>query len=254
MLKNAAKPTIPVQNFLLSSLPIDEFDNIHPHLKPVKLEAGTVYAEYGSRLDHCYFPNNGMVSLLSVTESGDTCEVGYVGYEGVVGMPAIFGKNAMPYQALVQVSSDGFTAPVQAVSGLFYNNREFHDRSLAFASVLLRQFAQTSACNRFHSILERMCRWFSIMCERSGNDQLALTQEFLAYMLGVQRTSVGQTAAWLQNKGVITYSRGKIKVIDLKRLNGFSCECLATINDELSDFLKKIPAPMSSIRQTGRLS
>ncbi len=240
-----------MDNFLLSVLPPDEFQFIKPHLEPVTLPRGEIYAELDDPIRHCYFPNNGMMSLLSVTQSGDTCEVGYIGFEGVVGLPVIFGRNEMPYQVLVQARSEGVRVPIAAVTELFQRNREFHDHALRFASVLLRQFAQTSACNRFHGIQARLCRWFSIMCERSGDRHLALTQEFLAYMLGVQRTSISEIASTMQREGIIKYRRGKIEVVDYERLKSRACECLQLIKVELEDFLtEKKSSPKSSTRQT----
>lgn len=255
MLYDAAKQRFPIDNYLLSALPAEEFNLLRAHMEPVSLPAGEVYAEFGSRLTHCYFPNNGMVSLLSVVEAGDTCEVGYVGFEGIVGLPAVFGKNEMPYQALVQVKSEGFRVPVGVVGDVFHRSRDFHDQSLQFMYLLLRQFAQTSACNRFHSIEERMCRWFSVMCERSGDKHLALTQEFLAYMLGVQRTSIGATAKSLQEQGIIRYARGKVQIADFHRLKAHACECFSAINQELREFSGKKKSPsMSTTRQTRALS
>lgn len=240
-----------MDNFLLSVLPSDEFQFLRPHLKAVTLDRGHLYAEMGDPIQHCYFPNNGMMSLLSVTQAGDTCEVGYVGYEGVVGLPVIFGRNEMPYQALVQAESNGFLAPVSVVADLFEQHGEFHHHTLRFAYVLLRQFAQTSACNRFHSLEARLCRWFAIMCERSGDSQLALTQEFLAYMLGVQRTSISEIAANMKREGIIKYHRGKIEVVNFNRLKSRACECLELINTELKDFVSaKKTSPKSTSRQT----
>lgn len=255
MLYDAAKQRFPIDNFLLSVLPADEFNLLRPHLEPVSLPAGELYADFGSRLKHCYFPNNGMISLLSVIEAGDTCEVGYVGFEGIVGLPAVFGKNEMPYQALVQAKSEGFRVSVNVIRDVFHRNREFHDRSLQFMYLLLRQFAQTSACNRFHNIQGRMCRWFSVMCERSGDKHLALTQEFLAYMLGVQRTSIGAIAKSLQADGIIRYTRGKVQIVDYHRLRSHACECLSSFEHELREFTgKKKSSPMSTTRQTRALS
>jgi CRP-like cAMP-binding protein len=251
MLYDVAKPLPRIKNHLLSTLRADEFQFIKPHLEPVSLENGRMLADLYDPVRHCFFPNNGMISLLSVTESGDTCEVGYVGHEGIVGLPAILGRNEMPYQVLVQARSEGYRVPVSIVTELFARGGGFHDDALRFAYVLLRQFAQTSACNRFHDIQSRLCRWFAIMCERSGDRNLALTQEFLAYMLGVQRTSVSNVANNLQDSGIIKYRRGKVEVCDLDRLRSLTCECYSVINEELTVFLaeKNIPHK-STTRQT----
>lgn len=217
----------------------------------MSMTRGTVFADYCDPIEHCYFPNNGMISLLSVLEDGSTCEVGYIGFEGVVGLSGVLGKNEMPYQALVQARSEGFLLPIGVVAELFHKSPIFHDISLQFTYVVLRQFAQTSACNRFHTAESRLCRWFSVMCERSGNSHLSLTQEFLAYMLGVQRTSIGAIAQNLQEQGLIKYSRGTIEVIDLDGLRASACECFALVKRELQEFLAGNTAPhMSTTRQT----
>lgn len=215
------------------------------------MSRGTVFADYCDPIRHCYFPNNGMISLLSVLEDGSTCEVGYIGFEGVVGMSGIFGKNEMPYQALVQARSDGLLLPIDVVADLFSKSAIFHDLCLRFMSVVIRQFTQTSACNRFHTAQARLCRWFSIMCERSQDNHLSLTQEFLAYMLGVQRTSIGTIAHSLQETGLIKYSRGRIEVMDLDGLKSEACECFELIKSELQEFLSgNNPPHMSRTRQT----
>ncbi len=253
MLYDASKPRPPISNHLLSALPPEDFLSIARHMEPITMSIGTVFADYLDPIEHCYFPNNGMISLLSVLEDGSTCEVGYVGFEGVVGMSGLFGKNEMPYQALVQARSEGFRVPIDTVAELFRKSPVFHDISLRFTDVVLRQFAQTSACNRFHTAESRLCRWFSVMCERSGNCHLSLTQEFLAYMLGVQRTSIGTIAHSLQEDGLIKYSRGRIEVIDLEGLKSQACECFELIKHELKEFLTgNKPPHMSTTRQTRR--
>jgi len=253
MLYDITDKRFPLRNFLLSVLPPDEFNFLRPHMEPVSYPVGTVYAEFCDPLRHVFFPNRGMISLLSVTEAGQSCEVGFIGFEGIVGMDVVIGKNEMPYQALVQAASDGYKVPVDAVIELFNRGTVFHDASLRFAYVLLRQFAQTSACNRFHGIQPRLCRWLAIMCERSECNNLLLTQEFLAYMLGVQRTSIATIAHSMQDDGIISYSRGKIDILDLDRLRSEACECLSVIDDELSSFLaSKKYFPVSAIRQTAR--
>ena len=251
MLYDATKPQSRIDNFLLADLAADEFQFIKPHLEPVTLPTGHLIADLCDPLQHCYFPNNGMISLLSVTQSGDTCEVGYIGYEGIVGLPVIYGRNEMPYQVLVQARSDGFRVHKSIVAELIKRNRDFHDQTLRFAYVLLRQFAQTSACNRFHSIQARLCRWFAVMCERSNDRHLTLTQEFLAYMLGVQRTSIGHIASSMKRDGIIKYHRGKIEVVNLNRLKAQACECLELINQELNEFTSEnISSTKSTTRQT----
>lgn len=226
-----------VNNRLLSALPPEESEFIRPHLEPVSFPVGTVVKQLGEPLETCFFPNNGMVSLLSVTEFGTACEVGYVGFEGMIDLSVILGKNEMPYQALVQTNSSGLLAPAGIVKELFDRQGGFHDMSLRFAYVILRQAAQTCVCNHFHNIHSRLCRWLSVMCERSGNKNLALTQEFLSHMLGVQRTSLGLIANSMQKNGLIRYRRGRLEIMDFERLRDSACECFFIVKNEYQDFL-----------------
>jgi len=236
---DTARNRLSIRNHLLSALSPDEFRFLHPHIKRTALDKGYLFADFCDSIKHCFFPNSGMVSLISVTYEGDTCEVGYIGFEGMVGLPAIFGKNEMPYQAVVQARTEGFRVPIDVVAQLFNQNGQFHDISLRFIYVLLRQFAQTSSCNHYHDLPSRLCRWLAVLSERSESRHLSLTQEFLAQMLGVQRTSIGPIAHNLQNEGVIKYKRGALEVIDLDRLKQSACDCYVIIKDELERFVDK---------------
>jgi len=157
----------------------------------------------------------------------------------------------MPYDALVQAPTEGFTADAGVVRDLFDRGGVFHDVALRFAYVILKQVSQTCVCNHFHTIEARLCRWLTVMCERSGNRNLKVTQEFLAHMLGVQRTSIGLIASSLQRTGCIRYVRGRVEIIDLERLRASACDCYRIVRDEYSGFLadENFPA-MSDIRQT----
>ena len=253
-MRNMPNPTnvdLQIRNRLLSVLPPDEFEFIRPHLEFVELPLGNMYAQLGDSISKCFFPNSGMISLLSVTEYGTACEVGYVGFEGMIDLDVVLGKNEMPYQALVQANCNGYRVPVDIVRQLFDKGGVFHDAVLRFAYVIVRQIAQTCTCNHFHNIYSRLCRWLSVMCERSGNKNLALTQEFLAHMLGVQRTSLGLVANSMQKDGLIRYRRGKVEIVDFERLRASACECFFIVKREYQEFLddKKFQ-PMSDARQT----
>ena len=241
----------PIHNRLLAVLPPDEFGLIRPHLHEVSFEPGTMLARAGEAVATFFFPNTGMVSLLCVTEQGRSVEAGFVGFEGMVGVPVLLGKNEMPYDALIQAPTEGFTADARVVLQLFNARGVFHDAALRFTYVILKQMAQTCVCNHFHTIEARLCRWLTVMCERSGNRHLRLTQEFLAHMLGVQRTSIGPIANSLQQTGAIKYARGRIEIIDLERLRASACDCYVIVADEYRKYLAdaKFPA-MSDYRQT----
>jgi CRP-like cAMP-binding protein len=244
---------LPVHNRLLLVLPAEEFGILEPHLELMSLARGMLLAQAGDPLSRCYFPNNGMISLLSVTEQGHAVEVGYVGHEGMVGLPVILGQNEMPCQALVQAPTDVLSVDARHVRKLFEKRGVFHDIALRYTSVIIKQIAQTCVCNHFHTIEARLCRWLTVMCERSNNNHLVLTQEFLAHMLGVQRTSIGLIAHSLLKKGIIRYSRGKVEILDAQRLKASACECYFIVQDEYEKFLSENKFPvMSDSRQTQR--
>lgn len=237
-----------IHNRLLAILPPDEFAVIKPALEAATFEPGTMLARAGDTVRTCFFPSKGMVSLLCVTEQGRSVEAGFTGFEGMVGMSVILGQNEIPYDALVQAPTEGFTVDSRVVLDLFNRHGVFHDAILRFAYVILKQMAQTCVCNHFHTIEARLCRWLTVMCERSGNRQLRLTQEFLAHMLGVQRTSIGLIANSMQRTGSIRYARGLVEIIDLDRLRASACDCYQIVKDEYAKFVAE--GTMSDNRQT----
>jgi CRP-like cAMP-binding protein len=225
-------------NRLLAALPDDELAKLRPHLEPISLKIGTVLANNGDEVTHCYFPTKGMISLLSVTERGETIEVAYTGREGMAGLAAVLNGDEALYQMLVQATTDCYVAEARVISRLFQSEPVFHNLLLRYVYALLKQMSQTCVCNHFHTIEQRLCRWLTVMTERSENRRLTLTQEFLSHMLGVQRTSIGLVANTMQTKGIIRYSRGKIDVIDLDRLRQNSCECYRVVNAEYDSLYK----------------
>ena len=240
-----------IHNRLLSALPPTEFALIKPSLEAVSLKPGMMLARAGDAVKSCFFPNNGMVSLLCVTEQGRSVEAGYTGYEGMIGISILLGKNEMPYDALIQSDVDGFTVDAKAVLQLFRQHGVFHEAVLRFMYVVLKQMSQTCVCNHFHMIEARLCRWLTVMCERGNNKNLKVTQEFLAHMLGVQRTSIGMIANALQRTGSIRYSRGRVEILDLDRLRAQACDCYKVVADEYRKLASddKVRA-MSDTRQT----
>lgn len=242
----------PIHNCLLSALPPSEFAFLRPHLEVVEFAPTALLARAGERVHTCFFPNSGMVSLLCVTEQGRSIEAGFTGFEGMVGLSVILGNKEMPYDALVQAPTHGFAVSSPVVIELFNQRGVFHNSVLRFAYIVLKQMSQTCVCNHFHTIEARLCRWLSVMCERSGNRKLRVTQEFLAHMLGVQRTSIGLIANALQQSGSIKYSRGRVEIVDLDRLRALACDCYSIVRDEYQNFVdeqQKLMS-MSGIRQT----
>jgi len=244
-----------IANRLLAILPPDEFAFLKPDLELVSFPNGHFVALAGDSLKKCYFPNSGMISLLAETHNGAAVEVGFTGVEGMVGTPLLFGKNAMPYQALVQSASEGYVCDIGRVRQLFSTCGVFHDAVLRYAYLIIRQITQSAVCNHFHTIEGRLCRWLTVMCERSGRTDLRLTHEFLAHMLGVQRTSVSSIAATLQRSGIINYRRGRVEIVDFERLRASACECYRVMTAEYAELhvpMQKART-MSTARQTASL-
>ena len=241
----------PIHNRILSALPPSELAFIRPHLEPAEFQPTALLARAGDRMHTCFFPNSGMISLLCVTEEGRSIEAGFTGFEGMVGLSVILGNKEMPYDALVQAPATGFAVNAQVILDLFNKRGVFHDSVLRFAYVVLKQMSQTCVCNHFHTIEARLCRWLTVMTERSGKKQIRVTQEFLAHMLGVQRTSIGHIATGLQRQGSIRYSRGRVEIIDLDRLRASACDCYHIVAEEYRRLVAEDKAAhMSGIRQT----
>jgi CRP-like cAMP-binding protein len=237
-----------LKNRLLSALPDSELDILQPHFEPVSYAPGTILFQAGDTIRHTYFPHSGMVSLLSVTEQGQTVEVGFTGFEGMIGLPVLLGQTEMPYQAMVQVKAECTRVEAKHILKLFNQCGAFHDIVLKYFYVVVKQISQTCVCNHFHTIEARLCRWLTVMRERSGDKHLTLTQEFLSQMLGVQRTSIGMIAQSMQTQGIIRYRRGKIEIVDDDRLKRAACECFSIVKEEQEKFVndKNFPAMSDS--------
>jgi len=221
-----------LDNKLLASLPRAHFERLLPHLATVSLPQGTVLIEAGDEVDQVYFPHNGMLSLLAVLRDGKAIETATVGREGVVGAMAGLGLHKSLVRMVVQMP----VACSKIAAGHFRTVAAGSDpvRSLCvrYNEVLLSQARVTAACNALHSIEARFCRWLLQSADRAASDTVALTQEFLAEMLGVRRTSVTEVASKVQNAGAITYSRGVIRILDRPALTRMSCECYQTLLDQ----------------------
>jgi CRP-like cAMP-binding protein len=229
---SVAKTSLPLDNNLLAALPRDHFDRLLPHLSTVSLQQGIVLFESGDEVDQVYFPLYGMLSLLTVLRDGKAIETATVGCEGVVGAMAGLGLYKSLVRVVVQMpvacSKIAATHFRTATSG----SDPIRNLCIRYNEVLLSQARVTAACNALHPIEARFCRWLLQSADRAASDTVALTQEFLAEMLGVRRTSVTEVASRVQNAGVITYSRGVIKILDRAALLRMSCECYETLLDQ----------------------
>jgi CRP-like cAMP-binding protein len=224
-------------NRLLAALPREEYARLAPHLELVRLTPGQILYNVGDPVRHAYFPKGGMLSLLSTTEGGRTIEVGIIGNEGMTGIPVVLRSNLAPYQVIVQLACNALRVRGEALRAEFDRGGRLQGLLLRFTHALLTQIAQSAACNQFHNVEKRFCRWLIVTRDRVQTDTLNLTQEFLSYMLGVPRTSVTAVAKGLQERGLINYRRGRIVILDREGVEAASCECYRLVREGLRNLL-----------------
>ncbi|HEX8499733.1 MAG TPA: Crp/Fnr family transcriptional regulator [Pyrinomonadaceae bacterium] len=230
-------PAAPFDNHLLAALPREEYARLAPHLELVRLPAGRVLCEVGSVISHVHFLKGGMASLLSLTEDGHSVEVGMIGNEGVVGLPAVLGLGAAPYRVVMQLPGNALRLRADVLRAEFNRKGRLQQLLLHYLHTLLTQVSQSAACNRYHTMKARLCRWLLVSRDRSHSDTLHLTQEFLAQMMGAPRPRVTLVAGDLQRAGLIRYSRGKIFILDRRGLEAMSCECYRIVREQIGHFL-----------------
>jgi len=217
------------KNLLLAALPENQYQRLLPHLEPFALDHGKVLYEIGEPINYCYFPFDAVVSLVTQMEDGKIVEVGLVGNEGMTGLPFLLGQKKSAERAIVQIPNGGVRANADVVLKEFMRGEGLHAILLRYLNSLLRQVAQTAACNASHTIEERLSRWLLMCHDRVASDQINLTQEFIAEMLGTRRATVNVGAINLQSAGLIKYNRGRIQIMDRPGLEGFACECYAAV-------------------------
>jgi CRP-like cAMP-binding protein len=225
------------RNRLLATLPRHEYERLLPRLKIVPLAKGKTIYELGDNVRDAYFPLNGMLSILSITEDGSTVEVAMVGNEGLTGLPLILKAERMPFRVMVQLPGNAMKMPGNLLREEFNRGGNFQVMLLRYAHTLVTQIAQSAACNRFHSVEKRFCRWLLIARDRVKTNTFPLTQEIISQMLGVPRTSVTMTAVRIQKMGLIQYSRGKITILDREGLERAACECYRIVAEEIEHLL-----------------
>ena len=231
----------PRSNRLLAALPQAEWLRWLPQLEPVHMELGQVLYESGVTLSHVYFPTSAIVSLLYVTESGASAEIAVVGYEGLVGISLFMGGESTPSRGVVQSAGQGFRLNGAAIKNEFNKAPVLH-LFLRYTQALITQMAQTAVCNRHHSLDQQLCRWLLLSHDRMHGDELVMTQELIANMLGVRRGGVTESALQLQRAGLIRYNRGRIKVLDRLGLEKRVCECYAVVKREYDRLLPHMVA------------
>ena len=225
------------QNRLLAAIPEAVLARLQPALEPVELDLGQVIYEPGEALSHVYFPTRAIVSLLYTMENGTSAEMGIVGCDGVVGIAVFMGGDTTPNRAVVQSAGSAFRLELKHFRAEYRRVGELHRLLLLYTQALLTQMAQTAVCNRLHTVEQQLCRWLLLSHDRLASDQLVMTQELIANMLGVRREGVSVAAHRLQNAGLIRYRRGHITIVDRSGLEEAVCECYQVVKTECDRLL-----------------
>ncbi|QDF97087.1 Crp/Fnr family transcriptional regulator [Azoarcus sp. DD4] len=232
----------PSQNHLLAALPAEDYARLLPHLELVAMPLGHALYESGSKLRHVYFPTTSIVSLLYVMHDGASAEIAMVGNEGIIGVALFMGGETMPNRAIVQSAGHAYRLGAQHLKTEFdraggRRTAALQHLLLRYAQALITQMSQTAVCNRHHSIDQQLCRWLLLSLDRLSTNELTMTQELIANMLGVRREGVTEAAGKLQRAGLIQYARGKITVLDRPGLEARVCECYKVVKTEFDRLL-----------------
>jgi CRP-like cAMP-binding protein len=236
-------PNDPRQNHLLAALPADEIEPLLSNLELVEMPLGKVLYESGNELRHVYFPTTSIVSLLYVMEDGASAEIAVVGYEGIIGVALFMGGETMPNRAVVQSGGHAYRLKGQRLKQEFNRSGALQHLLLRYTQALLTQMAQTAVCNRHHSLDQQLCRWLLLSLDRLPSNELTMTQELIANMLGVRREGVTEAAGNVQKAGLIEYNRGRITVLDRPGLEARACECYAVVKKEFDRLLPEVIVP-----------
>jgi CRP-like cAMP-binding protein len=235
MLASAA--TTPKDNRLLAALPEASYEALLPSLEGVSLPLGMVVYESGGTQSYVYFPTSSIVSLLYVLEDGSSAEIAVTGCEGLVGISLFMGGETTPSRAVVQSAGHGYRLRANVLRKEFESGGALQHLLLRFTQALITQMTQTAVCNRHHAVDQQLCRWLLLSLDRLPGNELVMTQELIANMLGVRREGVTEAAGKLQAEGLIRYSRGRITVLDREHLEARVCECYAVVKREYDRLL-----------------
>jgi CRP-like cAMP-binding protein len=230
----------PNQNHLLAALLDAEFNRLAPHLELISMKLGDVLYESGDKLQYVYFPTTAIISLHYLLENGGSSEIAGVGNEGLLGVSLFMGGESTPSRAVVQTSGFGYRLPPHVLLEEFNRNGPVMRLLLRYTQALLTQMSQTAVCNRHHTVEQQLCRWLLLTLDRLGPQELTMTQELIANMLGVRREGVTEAAGRLQGYGYISYRRGHIKVLDRKGLERDVCECYGVVKKEFARLLSDV--------------
>ncbi len=232
----------PVQNYLLGALDASGQQQLFSQLERVPMRLGEVVYESGRPLEHVYFPTDCIISLLYVMEDGASAEIAIVGCEGMVGVALFMGGESTPSRAVVQSAGHAYRLPGRLLKEEFIRAGPMQHLLLRYTQALLTQMAQTAVCNRHHSVDQQLCRWLLLSLDRLASNELTMTQELIANMLGVRREGVSEAAGKLQAAGLIRYHRGRITVVNRPKLEARVCECYAVVKKEFERLLPYQPS------------
>jgi CRP-like cAMP-binding protein len=232
-----ASPHVPRQNHLLDALPAEDYARLLPDLELIAMPLGWAVYESGGHMGYVYFPTTSIVSLLYVMETGASAEIAITGNEGLIGISLFMGGESTPSRAVVQSEGNGYRLKASVLKREFAMGGNLQHLALRYTQALITQMAQTAVCNRHHSVDQQLCRWLLLSLDRLSGNELKMTQELIANMLGVRREGVTEAAGHLQAAGLIRYSRGKITVVDRPRLEQRVCECYSVVKREFDRLL-----------------
>ena len=230
-------PNSPRDNHLLAALPADEWERLVPKMELCPMPLGHVLYESGSKLQHVYFPTTSLISLLYVMEDGASAEIAIVGNEGIVGISLFMGGETTPSRGIVQSAGSAYRVAGTYLKEEFLRAGSLQRLLLRYTQALITQMSQTAVCNRHHSVEQQLCRWLLMSLDRLPSNELTMTQELIANMLGVRREGVTESAGKLQRLGFLNYNRGHIKVLDRPALEAHACECYAVVKNEFDRLL-----------------
>jgi CRP-like cAMP-binding protein len=227
----------PKQNHILAALPAVDYVRLVPELELIAMPLGWAVYESHATLGYLYFPTTSIVSLLYIMKNGASAEIAVIGNEGLVGISLFMGGDSTPSRAVVQSAGNGYRVKARILKSEFAMGGHLQHLALRYTQALMTQMSQTAVCNRHHSVDQQLCRWLLLSLDRLPGNEVLMTQELIANMLGVRREGVTEAAGKLQTDGLIQYSRGHIKIIDRKKLEERVCECYAVVRQEFDRLL-----------------